>query len=74
MNKRKTGQEIADSLNRLTYADYQNKAAMSQLQNYINVLHSRYTVALHNYWNVWQYVSRRIRPYQCLVMIREVKA
>lgn len=48
----------------LSYADYQNKVAMSQLQNYIAVLHSRYATSLHSYINVWQYVSRFVRPYQ----------
>lgn len=60
----KSGQAIADSLHRITYADYQNKAAMSQLQNYITVLHSRYATSLHPYINVWQYVCRFVRPYQ----------
>lgn len=60
----KSGQAIVDSLHRITYADYQDKVAMSQLQNYIAVLHSRYATSLHSYINVWQYVSRFVRPYQ----------
>lgn len=60
----KSGQAIADSLHRITYKDYQDKAAMSQLQNYISVLHSRYATSLHSYINVWQYVCRFVRPYQ----------
>ncbi len=61
---RKYHESVDNKLRSLSYADYQNKVAMSQLQNYISIVHSRMAVAMYSWLNVWQYVSKLVRPYQ----------
>lgn len=61
---RKYHEGVENKLRSLTYADYQNKVAMSQLQNYINLMHTRMATAMYSWLNIWQYVSRAVKPYQ----------
>lgn len=64
-------QQIVQRKQQITYKNYQDMLAMSQLQSYINVLHSRYATAIMPSLNTWQYVCRYAKHYQLISYLQE---
>lgn len=64
-------QSLRQKQQQITYKNYQDMLAMSQLQSYINVLHSRYATAVMPSLNTWQYVSRYAKHYQLISDLKE---
>lgn len=64
-------QSLRQKQQQITYKNYQDMLAMSQLQSYINVLHSRYATAIMPSLNTWQYVCRYAKHYQLISYLQE---
>ena len=64
-------QSLRQRKQQITYKNYQDMLAMSQLQSYINVLHSRYATAIMPSLNTWQYVCRYAKHYQLISYLQE---
>lgn len=64
-------QSLRPKQQQITYKNYQDMLAMSQLQSYINVLHSRYATAIMPSLNTWQYVCRYAKHYQLISYLQE---
>ena len=57
-------QSLRQKQQQITYKNYQDMLAMNQLQNYINLMHTRMATAMYSWLNIWQYVSKAVKPYQ----------
>lgn len=64
-------QSLRQQQQQIKYKNYQDMLAMSQLQSYINVLHSRYATAVMPSLNTWQYVCRFAKHYQLISDLKE---